>query len=325
MIRSTLNISVIITNYNYGAFLERAIESVLSQENVAVELIIVDDGSTDNSHDIFQKYAHKAHIITQSNQGACAARNAGLDVAKGTYIKFLDADDWLVENTLHQEYKLALQLSDSTNSIIYGKAIWIDEEEVEKHINTSTTFENGLVEISLERIAEGAPITSAPLHKKDLLNTVGGFDPRVKRAQEYDLHFRLALSGVRFFEHPNPVYFYRQHGDPNRISAWSDATTGQSMLQTTQRHLDSVNAAYEGDIPLVLKDALAKKIWHQGREAMQRGAKDTARQFINLSKELSPNKNFSNSKLYIAVTSVFGLEIAEKLSKVRRSWYNLKK
>ncbi len=85
-------VSVIIPNYNRAAIIGETIENMLSQTLTPHEIIIVDDGSNDNSLEVLKKFGNKIQLITQSNKGPGAARNAGLAVATGTYIQFMDSD-----------------------------------------------------------------------------------------------------------------------------------------------------------------------------------------------------------------------------------------
>ena len=96
-------ISVIIPIYNSAAWLPQAIDSVLNQTYRDYEIIIVDDGSHDNTLEVIQRYQAKVRWIGQSNRGPAAARNTGIKIAQGQYLVFLDADDVL------QADKLALQ------------------------------------------------------------------------------------------------------------------------------------------------------------------------------------------------------------------------
>ena len=89
-------ISVILPVYNTGEILEKTIESILHQTFQDFELIIIDDGSTDNSYQICRKYSVKdkrIRVISQKNSGVCAARNKGIDLSEGKYITFCDHDD----------------------------------------------------------------------------------------------------------------------------------------------------------------------------------------------------------------------------------------
>ena len=106
----TPKVSVIIPVYNVEQYLRECLNSVVKQTLKEIEIICVDDGSTDNSLSILKEYAEKDHritIITQKNLHAGVARNAGLSIAKGEYIHFLDSDDWVDVKVLIQLYELA--------------------------------------------------------------------------------------------------------------------------------------------------------------------------------------------------------------------------
>ena len=95
-----IEVSVIIPVYNVEKYLVACIDSLMCQGDLSMEFILVDDGSTDLSGKIADEYAKKEDrikVIHQENGGASAARNAGLDVAQGEYIAFLDSDDWIKE------------------------------------------------------------------------------------------------------------------------------------------------------------------------------------------------------------------------------------
>jgi len=95
-------ISVYITNHNYGKYIKRSIDSVLHQSYQNFELIIIDDGSNDNSKKIIEKYSNneKVKIIYQQNKGLTVSNNIAIKISKGKYITRLDADDWLDRNFL---------------------------------------------------------------------------------------------------------------------------------------------------------------------------------------------------------------------------------
>jgi len=96
---STL-VSIIIPTYNYGAYLARAVESCLSQTHRDVEIIVIDDGSTDNTRAVMRRFLDRVTYVYQENRGVSAARNVGLEMASGDFITFLDSDDYLVDDAL---------------------------------------------------------------------------------------------------------------------------------------------------------------------------------------------------------------------------------
>ena len=102
-------VSIIVPVYNSGEYLERCLESCLRQDFTDLELIVVDDGSTDNSYEItsdFAKRDSRLHLYHQDNSGASAARNKGLDVATGDYVMFVDSDDWIKPEMLSEMFKI---------------------------------------------------------------------------------------------------------------------------------------------------------------------------------------------------------------------------
>ena len=96
-------LSIILPVYNVEKYIERCVESILTQNREDIEIIIVDDGATDGSPQICDKYAEKISnikVIHKQNGGLSSARNAGMDVANGKYIYFLDSDDWITEDAI---------------------------------------------------------------------------------------------------------------------------------------------------------------------------------------------------------------------------------
>src|SRR5215469_6419121 len=96
-------VSVVIVNHNYGRYLGECIDSVLAQTYRRIETIVVDDGSADNSLEVLRSYSNRITVVSQSNQGPSAARNAGIARSTGEWIAFLDSDDlWLPEKIREQ-------------------------------------------------------------------------------------------------------------------------------------------------------------------------------------------------------------------------------
>ena len=126
-------ITIYITNHNYGKFISKSVESVLNQTFKNFELIIIDDGSTDNSINIIQKYYdnHKnINFIKQRRKGLVASNNIAINIAKGKYIMRLDADDWLHKNALKEmlsvmekNLKIAMVFPDYYEVDVNGKII----------------------------------------------------------------------------------------------------------------------------------------------------------------------------------------------------------
>ena len=198
-------VSIIIPCYNAERFVTSALESALNQTYRNIEVIAVDDGSTDNSFGVLEKYKSRIILIKQTNQGGNVARNKGLEHAKGELIKFLDADDVLYENAIEEQIKSYHQLQDDSNKVVYGEVDFIDENGKIIRRNKQPKFAD---DNQLVVLIEKAIITSSPLYLKKHLEEVGGLNNTLKGNQEHELNLRLALSGKKFIYFPFSINIY---------------------------------------------------------------------------------------------------------------------
>lgn len=139
--------SIIIPVYNVEQYLDKCLKSISKQTFLDFECIIVDDGSPDNSNAIIDKYVNKDQrfkVIHQKNMGLSAARNTGLDVAKGDYITFVDSDDYIANDYLE---KFVLKIASSNADIIICGII-----EVFKNYENSRVFANATTEVIKQNI-----------------------------------------------------------------------------------------------------------------------------------------------------------------------------
>ncbi len=199
-------VTVYITNYNYGLFIEQAINSILQQTFTDYELIIIDDGSTDNSKDIIEQYAdnERIKIIYQQNKGLNITNNIAMRAARGKYLVRLDADDYL-----HQE---ALKImsdkleSDDAFGLVFPDYYYVDAAgqiigEEKRH-----DFQNE-VEL-LDQPAHGA----CSMIRLDFLKEVGGYNESYNCQDGYELWVKF----IRHYKVANisqPLFYYRQHGN----------------------------------------------------------------------------------------------------------------
>lgn len=184
-------ISVVIPCYNSGKTIERAVISVLNQTFPPHEIIVVDDGSTDDTLIKISKYHEKIILHKQKNSGAAAARNVGAKIAQGDYLAFLDSDDvW------HPE-KLRIQGSilerDKTIGISSTGYTFVDEQKYSENLSFKEIEESAIVyrKISFIDIFE-TPYLATPtvIMKKSLFDLVGGFDETLETAEDIDLWLR---------------------------------------------------------------------------------------------------------------------------------------
>lgn len=123
-------VSIIVPVYNVELYIKKALDSLINQTFKDIEIICVNDGSTDNSYEIMKEYANKDSRIVclnQENQGVSIARNSGLNVAKGTYIMFADPDDWLELDAVEQAYNAIIE--QNVDVLRFGYYCYVNETE----------------------------------------------------------------------------------------------------------------------------------------------------------------------------------------------------
>lgn len=203
-------VSAIIPNYNYARYVGEAVESALGQTYPNIEVIVVDDGSTDNSLEVLEKYRDRIKIIEQKNSGVCVARNRGVAESKGEYVAFLDADDvWLPEKI---ELQIDVFENDSTVSFSNTGAITIGTDGTQ--IGELSPGMTGRVTEGLllfEQSVMVAPASTGFIRKETFL-ALNGFDARLSTAADWDFCFRASLLGPFGFVDA-PVVKYRLHGN----------------------------------------------------------------------------------------------------------------
>ncbi len=180
-------VSVIIPTYNRAKVLPRAINSVLSQKHVFFELIIVDDGSTDETKNSLVQYGKKIRYFYQDNKGVSAARNLGIKNSTGEYIAFLDSDDeWLP-----QKLKTQLDFFEANPDylICQTEEIWIRGGVRVNPMKKHKKFGGWIFEKCLP-LCVISP-SAAMLHKK-LFTEIGFFDESLPACEDYDLWLRIA-------------------------------------------------------------------------------------------------------------------------------------
>ena len=212
--------SVVIPVFNKKKYVQHAIESVLHQENLSevggVELIVVDDGSTDGSYKIaeqtLQNVDIKTTLIRKENGGVSSARNLGAKKANGTYICFLDADDWW-EPTFLQEINILI--SQYPEAALYGTNYYLIKNG-KKHIapiGLDKGFELGYINYYRTYMRTMCmPITSSSVAvRRDYFNMEGGFNTDITFGEDFDLWIRLSLKyKVALINKPLANYFQDQ-------------------------------------------------------------------------------------------------------------------
>lgn len=204
MTRTTdpVTVSVVIPAYNAAWCIQRAIDSVLAQTFRDFELIVVDDGSTDDTAAILRSYGDALTIVSQPNGGMSSARNAGIRAARGHYLAFLDSDDrWLPDKLARQ---VALMNAQPDLAFCSATTTLEDPEGNPVGMWACSMEGNATVADILASHATIAGGASSVLAKRELVLALGGFDDTLFGAEDTDLWIRLAALG-RFACIPDPL------------------------------------------------------------------------------------------------------------------------
>lgn len=202
-------ISVVIPAYNCELYIAEAVESVLQQQDCHYEIVIIDDGSTDNTQQVLKPYQPKIRYIPQKNQGVAAARNHGIAQAKGELIAFLDADDYFLPGKLSAQAELFRQ--EPSLGIVHSG--WQRVDEQGNKLLDVCPWQN-IPQLELEDWLRWKPVLpSAMMFRREWLEYVDGFDSRFPPAEDTELILRLALRGCRATWLKKITVCYRQHPD----------------------------------------------------------------------------------------------------------------
>lgn len=199
-------VSVIIPCYNHARFLGESIESVRSQTYPNIEVIVVDDGSTDHTAEVARRYP-EVRYVRQNNQGLAAARNTGLRESHGEFLVFLDADDRLLPEAV--ECGVHYLTRSPELAFVSGRYRYISEEGaiLREYSQEPAGPDSYASFLRGNYIGMHATVT----YRRQALEAVGGFDPSLPACEDYDIYLRIAREypvGV----HPTLAADYRQHG-----------------------------------------------------------------------------------------------------------------
>ena len=205
-------VSIIIPCYNAREWVDEAIESCLDQTYPNVEIVVVDDGSTDGSLEVIRRYLPRIRLETGPNGGGNSARNRGFALSTGEYIQYLDADDYLEADKIARQVRF---LEETKADAVYG------DFRHRRHLaDGGLSYLDGIQVAGVQEdiIASllsfwGAQINGgAILYRRQAVNQVGGWDETLRAAQDTDFLACVALSGAKILYQPGCYFVYRKYG-----------------------------------------------------------------------------------------------------------------
>lgn len=249
MSEKKVTVSVVIPAFNREQTILKCLESVINQTCPAMEILVVDDGSTDNTREIVSGFpSDKVFLLCQQHKGAQAARNKGIINARGEYIAFLDSDDeWMprmLEETLH------CLLENGDDCVVYSDCYV--QQENRRSLAQLLDCEGNSYAILLKKSGP----TISLLVKKDLLLEIGLLDEKVVAYQEWDTTIRLAQK-AKFVHVHKPLFVYNLHEGEAISKSGKKDIAGYGYV--VRKHKKSIIAVCGYEVLLEHYKALIKK------------------------------------------------------------------
>ena len=305
-------VSVIIPVYNVEKYLSQCLDSVVNQTLKDIEIICVDDGSTDNSLEILKTYAQKdsrIKILTQQNQYAGVARNKGLEIATGEYVHFLDSDDWIETCAYEELYNL---ISEKQADFIKFRAYSYNNET--KEITTRPYLDIKWVEekyfdnyLSIEQdIKNTAGLPDSPwsgFYNREFLIKNNIFFDNFICANDVGFYYRCIIKAKKIYLSPKKYVYYRENLKTSLVSKRAENFYCQTALYDIVKK-ESENLPSETKFILINKIISSTFTWYKKifnnyeiDRKTQRYIKKEMKKFIKkISKEELNEKNINNIK-----------------------------
>ncbi len=217
-------VSIVIPAYNCSRYIRETIDSIVVQEGVSdVEIIVVNDGSTDNTGDIARTFGPQVKVIDQPNAGVCAARNRGINEAKGAFIALMDHDDYWLPNKLSNQLA-AFDSNPHVDVVFSGFIRWLPDAKDGSFKSpsgfTSQAKPQGVESefsgyIYHQMLLDSWVLTSTALVRTSVIVASGGFDESLPFSEDWDFWLRLSRQS-QFLKLKEDTTLYRQH--PNQGS-----------------------------------------------------------------------------------------------------------
>jgi glycosyltransferase involved in cell wall biosynthesis len=301
-------VSILIPCYNAERWVAQAIESALAQTWSGKEVIVVDDGSTDRSLDVIRRFDGHIRWETGPNRGGGAARNRLLELARGEWLQYLDADDYLRPCKLETQVTFARDHSDC--DVIYSATAW-------EHV------ERGRLVCTDEVVPEPRdpwfllarwrlPQTGGTLWRKAALQRVGGWRAGQPCCQEHELYFRLLEAGARFQHCDGCLAVYRDWDHGTRVTLKSPQEVDRQRLII----MDRIESHLKGRGQLIairheaineMRHMIARRIWNSNRE----WAQEIEQRIRESDAHFYPGRQLPGPRLYSLIYRLLGFHGAQ--------------
>ncbi|MDB9376117.1 glycosyltransferase [Nodularia sphaerocarpa] len=303
-------VSVIIACFNADKWLREAIDSCLQQTYSNIEIIVIDDGSTDNTLEIIKSYENKIIWQHLPHQGGNHARNRGFDLSRGEYIQYLDADDYILPEKIERQVKF---LEERKADVVYGD--W----RYQHHLSNGSILLDNIqisqsqTDVLASLLANWWVALAALLYKRTAVENSGGWDETLKAAQDRDFFISVVMNKATVVYQPGCYSIYRKYGSVT-VSSSSKTRWVKShyiVLDKTAKKLLEINK-----LSLEYRHALAKSYLQLARESLFIDYSQYV-YFLNEALAIFPEfKGNSKRPIYNFLESIVGFRQTERIISV---------
>lgn len=222
-------VTIVITAYNQAIFLDESIQSVLNQDYRNIELIVLDDGSSDNTQDVLRKYNGRFYWESHSNMGQAATINKGWGMSKGSIISYLSSDDFLASNAVSKAVDVLHKESEA--SMTFCNFYIVDEQ-------SNILSERVAPDFNYEQLVSQLVCMPGPgvFIKKTAYEQAGGWDPEFRQMPDYEYWLRLSLIGP-FMKINDFLACYRVHAESQSYTV-SDTGKSEEPIRAIKKYFD---------------------------------------------------------------------------------------
>lgn len=311
-------VSVVVPCHNAAPFVAETLASVLAQTYPAVEAVVVDDASSDESWEVVQRFVrehpHRVRATRlETNRGGGYARNRGAEMARGEYLMFLDADDFIAPDGLEA---LVAAVRGVPGAIAAGDSCKVERGADGRWVRTDrdSRLPAEDPDEALRGWLEAAWVpTCSVLWRRDAYERTGGWDETLARNQDGDIAMRALALGTRVRRSPALVGFYRMHGDTRITVSRNFVAEGklQSQIQVLERLVEMLRA--QGRLAQ-FAGSLGRSYQAVALQGFQSGHTALARQWLRRGRELAGPRPVSATPVGRLLERVLGMEGKERLA-----------
>ncbi|MGV0953521.1 MAG: glycosyltransferase family 2 protein [Fluviibacter sp.] len=308
---SKFKVSVVIPCFNSEKWVAKAIDSALDQGIPSLEVIVINDGSTDQTRDILNGYGSRIVVHNQSNAGVSRARREGVRKARGQYIKFLDADDILPAGALKQLLSVAECFP---GDAVLGRAVAVDVngQFLDEHMYSLPFRPRDMSILGHEFLLTQPTSSGVWLIGRSVVDDDNFFDESIVFGEEYLFCLALIEKNISVRTCDAIIYHARQHDSPTRLSRSRRETDHLRQAEMIRAAVAVINCKIPRHSPVALPH-IARLSWSRGRDCLRIGCDHAAKVYFDLARNIEPSLKPVGSRVYRSICRCTGPDLAERI------------